>query len=101
MAFQNGLDHARRYATRGQARERAALHLVWYQRPDGCWNAACACHATIAGWAFEDRAAAEAGHFAIADKERARRAGTPSQIPDCGPKLPDPNPNHPEPPVFA
>jgi len=76
------------------------MRLVWYQRPDGLWNADCACHGTIAGWSSEQRAEAEAGHFAYADKERARREGTSRQIPACGPKLPDPNPNLPEPFVF-
>lgn len=69
------------------------MRLVWYQRPDGLWNADCACCATIAGWAFEDRAKAEAGHFAYADKERVRREDTKSPLAGCGPKLPDPNPN--------
>lgn len=76
------------------------MRLVWYQRGDGLWNAECACHATIAGWSFDQRAKAEVGHFTIADKERDRRTGTPHQIPACGPKLPEPNPNLPGPLVF-
>jgi hypothetical protein len=81
-------------------REVLAVRLVWYQRADGLWNAACACHATLCGVAFEGRSAAESWHFEAAANERVGRAGTPQQIPECGPKLPDPDPNHPEPPVF-
>jgi hypothetical protein len=76
------------------------MRLVWYQRQDGLWNADCACHATIAGWSFDQRAEAEVGHFAVANKERVRREGTNRQLPSCGPKLPDPNPNLPGAPVF-
>ena len=76
------------------------MRLVWYRREDGLWNAACACYATICGVPFEQRAAAEAWHFDSANKERERRAGTDHQIPACGPKLPEPNPNVTEPPVF-
>ena len=66
------------------------MQLIWHQRKDGLWNAACACNATICGVEFERRAQAEAWHF-----DRTR-----SQIPACGPKLPEPNPNHPDPFVF-
>ena len=80
------------------------MRLVWYRRSDGLWNAACACNACIAGVAFEGRAAAEEWHEQLANTERARRAANPahfgSQIPACGPKLPDPNPNLPTPFVF-
>lgn len=80
------------------------MRLVWYQRADGLWNAACACNATIVGATFEQRAAAEERHFVIAGHERAFREKTqgslPGPIPACGPKLPEPNPNIPGPPVF-
>lgn len=79
------------------------MRLVWYQRADGLWNAACACNATIVGVPFEQRAAAEVRHFATAVEERALRSrtqGHPNPIPACAPKLPEPNPNIPEPPVF-
>lgn len=76
------------------------MKLIWHQRKDGLWNAECACHATIAGWFLERRAEAEAAHFDLANKERIRRAGTANQIPACGPKLPEPNPNDPDPFVF-
>lgn len=81
------------------------MRLVWYQREDGLWNAACACNATIVGVPFEQRDAAEERHFLIADHERTFRGKSqgslPSPIPACGPKLPDPNPNIPGPLVFA
>jgi len=81
------------------------MRLVWYQRKDGLWNAACACNATIVGMRFEQRADAETAHVKLAHKERAFRAGAlehfaNNQIPPCGPKLPEPNPNLPEPFVF-
>jgi len=81
------------------------VRLIWYQRKDGLWNAACACNATLAGVRFEQRADAEAAHAEITNMERAHRAKHPdrfagNQIPTCGPKLPEPNPNFPEPPVF-
>lgn len=79
------------------------MRLIWHQRKDGLWNAACACHATISGVEFERRAHAEEWHFNQAVTERKRRAEHPrlgSQIPACGPKLPDPNPNVPGPLVF-
>ena len=79
------------------------MKLIWYRRNDGLWNAACACNACIAGVDFEKRAAAEEWHEQLANTERARRAATPhfgDQIPSCGPKLPEPNPNFPGPLVF-
>lgn len=82
------------------------MKLVWHQRGDGLWNAACACNTTICGVDFARRTEAEASHFARARMERERRfQATPalapgSQIPACGPKLPEPNPNHPGPLVF-
>jgi hypothetical protein len=83
-----------------------AMQLIWYQRKDGLWNATCACNATIVGHPYERRADAEAAHFEIASTERALRADHPerfggNQIHDCGPKLPEPNPNDPDPFVFA
>jgi len=78
------------------------MRLVWYQRADGLWNAACACDASICGVAFERRADAEAAHRDLATTERAHRAANPTrfagnQIPACGPRLPEPNPNLPGP----
>ena len=81
------------------------MRLIWYRRNDGLWNAACLCNACIAGVTFEKRAAAEEWHEQLANVERARRAADPAhfgdQIPSCGPKLPEPNPNFPTPFVFA
>ena len=82
------------------------MRLVWYRRQDGLWNAACACNACLAGVAFEKRAEAEQWHEQLANTERARREANPvsferNQIPACGPKLPEPNPNLPDPFVFA
>jgi len=81
------------------------MRLVWHQREDGLWNAACACNATIVGVAFEQRADAEAAHFVLATMERAYRPVYPdrfagNQIPACGPALPAPNPNNPSPLVL-
>lgn len=80
------------------------MRLIWYQRQDGLWNAACTCNATIAGVRFEQRSLGEAAHFERVGPERAFRAATPrlahDQIPACGPKLPEHNPNIPDPPVF-
>ena len=74
------------------------MQLVWYQREDGLWNAACACNASIVGVMFERRAQAEASHFALTRMEREFRAKNPkrfagNQIPACAPKLPEHNPN--------
>jgi hypothetical protein len=78
------------------------MRLIWHQRKDGLWNAACACNATIVGMPFERRADAEAAHVELTNMERAwnpeRFEG--NQIPPCGPKLPEPNPNFPDPLVF-
>ena len=81
------------------------MRLVWYQRSDGLWNAACACNASICGVEFERRAAAEESHLDLTITERDWRASRPerfegNQIPPCGPKLPEPNPNLPGPLVF-
>ena len=83
------------------------MKLIWCQRNDGLWNAACACNATICGVEFEGRAQAETWHFNLTRMERAERfAGSSAhaaanQITACGPKLPEPNPNNPDPFVFA
>jgi hypothetical protein len=80
------------------------MRLIWHQREDGLWNAACACNATIVGVQFKQRAMVEAAHFESAGQERSFRAATArfadNQIPACGPKLPEHNPNIPDPPVF-
>jgi hypothetical protein len=81
------------------------MQLIWHQRKDGLWNAACACNAAVVGVPFERRADAEAAHVELTSMERAFRAKNPkrfkgNQIPSCGPKLPEPNPNFPEPLVF-
>jgi hypothetical protein len=74
------------------------MQLVWYQRADGLWNAACACNATVVGIPLEGRATAETAHFDLTRMERVFRAGHPrrfagDQLPACGPKLPEHNPN--------
>lgn len=81
------------------------MQLIWYQRQDGLWNAACACNASVCGVPFERRAEAEQAHFDLTTMERAHRAAHPdrfagNQIPTCGPRLPEPNPNLPGPLVF-
>ena len=78
------------------------MQLVWHQRKDGLWNAACACNATVCGVEFSRREQAEAWHFDLARMEREHRAthAPDTQIPACGPKLPEPNPNEPGPLVF-
>ncbi len=77
------------------------MKLVWYRRADGLWNAACACNATLAGLPFARRAGAETAHYEVVTMERRTRAARGiEQIPDCGPKLPEPDPNHPDPHVF-
>lgn len=77
------------------------MQLVWYQREDGLWNAACACNAVVVGIPYERRAGAEEAHFEVARMERTFRASqNRDQIPQCGPKLPEPDPNHPGPRVF-
>jgi hypothetical protein len=77
------------------------MRLIWYQRKDGLWNAACACNAMICGLPFERRADAEAAHFELTIMERTSRTKRgQSQIPPCGPKLPEPNPNDPSALVF-
>lgn len=53
--------------------DQPALKLTWHIRdeervrcqlpPDGLWNAPTPCGATLAGFATEDRAAAEVEHF--------------------------------------
>jgi hypothetical protein len=81
------------------------MRLVWYQRQDSLWNAACACNASICGVAFERRADAEQTHFDLTTAEREFRSSRPrrfagNQIPACGPALPEPNPNLPGTLVF-
>jgi len=81
------------------------MRLVWHQRGDGLWNAACACNASVVGVPYDQRANAETAHFHNAWKERVLRAEHPerfagNQIPPCGPKLPEPNPNLSAPFVF-
>ena len=81
------------------------MQLIWYQRKDGMWNAACACNASVCGVSFERRADAEAAHFNLTRRERAFRAHHQvrfegNQIPACGPKLPEPNQYTPAPLVF-
>lgn len=81
------------------------MKLIWYQREDGLWNAACACNASVCGLEFVCRAAAETAHFDLTRMERAHRVAHPerfagNQIPACGPKLPEPNPNSPDPFMF-
>ena len=78
------------------------MRLVWYQRPDGLWNAACACNAAVCGVDFARRAQAEEWHFDLTRMERDHRSkhAPDTQIPACGPKLPEVNPNEPGPAVF-
>lgn len=81
------------------------MRLIWYQRKDGLYNAECTCNASICGATLEQRARAETAHFELTNSERAFRTANPkrfpSQIPPCGPKLPEYNPNSPEPFVFV
>ncbi len=82
-----------------------AMQLIWYQRGDGLWNATCSCNASVVGVPFERRADAEQAHFDLTAMEREFRAKHPerfagNQIPACGAKLPEQNPNLPGPLVF-
>lgn len=72
------------------------MRLIWFQRPDGRWNADCACGGSCCGIQFEERAQCEGWHFEYVAKERKR--GT--KRPPCGPKFPDENINMPGPFIF-
>ena len=77
------------------------MRLVWYQRQDSLWNAACACNASVCGVEFERRADAEAAHFDLTIMERASR-GTPGSLrgkpdPRMRAEAPRAEPVHPSP----
>lgn len=77
------------------------MRLVWYQRQDGFWNAACACGATLVGCRLDQRSEVEKWHVEKASLERTCQAARKSDLlPACGPKLPEPDPNNPGPRVF-
>jgi len=72
------------------------MRLIWFRRPDGLWNADCACGASCCGITFEERAACEEWHFQRADEDR--KSGNKYLM--CGPKFPDDNVNMPGSLVF-
>ena len=65
------------------------MRLIWFQRPDGLWNADCTCGAGCCGIRFDERAACEEQHFQRAAKDRENG----HKYPPCGPKFPDSNVN--------
>lgn len=72
------------------------IHLIWYQRHDGAWNADCLCGAGLAGVEDDDRADAEAAHVARVESEREHSLLRPG----CGPKFPNDNHYIPAPLIF-
>lgn len=73
------------------------MKLIWFQRPDGLWNADCACGAACCGVDFDKRAEFEQWHFGRADEDRKHG----HKHLQCGPKFPEENVNMPGPLVFA
>ncbi len=73
------------------------MKLIWFQRPDGLWNADCTCGASCCGVKLEERAEFEHWHFKSADEARAHG----NKHKPCGPKFPEENVNMPSPFVFA
>ena len=72
------------------------MRLIWYRRPDGLWNATCACGATCCGVDLIARRDFETWHFEKADRDR--RSG--NKVLPCGPKFPEEDLNMPGPLVF-
>lgn len=72
------------------------MRLIWFQRPDGLWNAECTCGVVCVGVTYEDRSPFEKRHLqrAAADREQ-NNTRTP-----CGPKFPESNVNMPDILVF-
>jgi hypothetical protein len=64
------------------------MKMIWYRRPDYLWNARCACGATLCGFEFEARAAAERGHAENVIQERGAEAPWGA----CAPALPEMDP---------
>ena len=77
----------------GNPRSLSDIHLIWYQRDDGYWNAECECGATICGVRDFERSASEAWHFLKTEEDR--RLG--NKCKSCAAKFPTPNPNRPGP----
>jgi hypothetical protein len=46
------------------------MKLIWFQRPDGLWNADCTCGASCCGIVLGERAECEAWHFQKTDEDR-------------------------------
>lgn len=76
------------------------MTLIWYQRKDGLWNAACSCGSTCCGIQFGERAECEIRHFENTTRDRNYNCTGRKRLP-CGAKLPEIDPNHPEQFVFA
>jgi hypothetical protein len=72
------------------------MKLIWFQRPDGLWNADCMCGGACCGIAFRDRGLCEERHLQHVGEER--ESGK-MRLP-CGPKFPDANIHMPAPLVF-
>jgi len=61
----------------------ARVSLIWFQRPDGLWNADCTCGGSCCGIRFDERAACEERHFQRAAEDRENG----HKYPPCGPKF--------------
>ena len=72
------------------------MRLIWFQRPDGLWNADCTCGASCCGILFEERGVCEGWHFQRVDEDRKNGI---ERLP-CGPKFPDANVHMPGPLMF-
>src|SRR5262249_29567252 len=72
------------------------IRLIWFQRPDGLWNADCTCGASCCGIRFTERAECERWHFERADDDR--KCG--HKYKPCGPRFPEEDLNNPGPFVF-
>ncbi len=72
------------------------MKLIWFQRPDGLWNADCTCGASCCGVEFDKRAEFETWHFERAEYDRTHGN---KHLP-CGPKFPTEDLNRTESLVF-
>jgi hypothetical protein len=72
------------------------VRLIWFQRPDGLWNADCTCGASCCGIALNERGSCEEWHFLKASNDRKNG----NKYLPCGPKFPEANVNTPHSFVF-
>lgn len=64
------------------------MHLNWYQRPDGYWNAECTCGSTLCGFdgpnvGPDPNETPEAWHFRIAREDSKRPTCGPVPLPEA------------------